>query len=115
VDHLRKQRPETELTPEIMQAQKHMPRDTAQQQQEESLLHRALMSLPEEKREVLILSRLQELKYDEIAKIMNCNVITVRTRVHRALEDLRQAFHAVQAQSGAQPGAAGAASGGGLQ
>ena len=112
VDHFRKQRPETELTPEVEQSQQLLPRDTAQQAQEESLLHRALMRMPEEKREVLILSRMQELKYDEIARILNCNIITVRTRVHRALEELRQVYHQLQAQPAPQRSAPGAPPGG---
>jgi RNA polymerase sigma-70 factor (ECF subfamily) len=95
VDHLRKQKPETPWTPEIEPSAK--PQDTAQQQQEVSMLHRALMQMSEEKRELLILSRLQELKYDEIAKVLGCNVVTVRVRVHRALEELRLIYHLMQA------------------
>jgi RNA polymerase sigma-70 factor (ECF subfamily) len=48
--------------------------------------------LPEEKREVLLLSRFQELKYDEIARMLDCDVGTIKVRVHRALRELRTIF-----------------------
>jgi RNA polymerase sigma-70 factor (ECF subfamily) len=97
VDHLRKQRPETEWTPEMEQKQTASLKDTAQQKQEEQLLHHALLQLPEEKREVLVLSRLQELKYEEIAQLLGCNVNTLKVRIHRALEELRKVYHQLQA------------------
>jgi len=70
-----------------------LPTDSAQQEQEVELLRRALQQLPEEKREILLLCRFQELKYEEIAALLGCELNTVRTRVHRALQDLRKAFH----------------------
>jgi len=48
--------------------------------------------LPEEKREVLVLSRFQELKYEEIARLLDCEVGTVKVRIHRALRELRGVF-----------------------
>ena len=56
------------------------PVDTAQQSQEAVLLHSALMRISEEKREVLVLSRFQDLKYEEIAELLGCEVNTVKTR-----------------------------------
>ena len=91
VDYLRRRRPETGWEPEMSQA--IVPVDTAQQSQENALLHRALMQLPVEKREVLVLSRFQELKYEEIAQLLGCELGTVKTRVHRALQELRDIFH----------------------
>jgi RNA polymerase sigma-70 factor (ECF subfamily) len=49
--------------------------------------------LPEEKRELLLLSRFQGLKYDEMARLLQCEVGTVKVRVHRALQDLKEQFH----------------------
>ena len=69
----------------------------AQQSQHEELLHRALMQLPEEKREILLLSRFQELKYEEIARLLGCETGAVKVRVHRALQELRQIFQALEA------------------
>ena len=57
------------------------------------MLYRALLQMPEEKKEVLILSRFQGLKYEEIAQLLGCEVNTVKTKVHRALQELRELFH----------------------
>ncbi len=94
VDHLRRRRPETSWEPEMSPAV--APTDTAQQSQEAALLYRALMRLEEGKREVLVLSRFQDLKYEEIAQLLGCEVGTVKTRVHRALQELRGIFHQLQ-------------------
>jgi len=99
MDYLRRRRPETSWEPEMSPAV--APTDTAQQSQETLLLHRALMRMPEEKREVLVLSRFQDLKYEEIARLLNCETGTVKTRVHRALQELREIFLELQ---GSRPG-----------
>jgi RNA polymerase sigma factor (sigma-70 family) len=98
VDHFRKQKPEVEWEVEMSPAVE--PTDSAQQKQEAQLLHRALLELSEEKREVLVLSRFQELKYEEIARLMGCEVNTVKVRVHRALQELRQIFQRLTETSG---------------
>ena len=57
-----------------------------------ALLQRALMALPEEKREVLILSRLEGLNHREIAEALGCQPGAAKVRIHRALKELRQQF-----------------------
>jgi RNA polymerase sigma factor (sigma-70 family) len=94
VDHLRRRRPETNWEPEMSPA--FAPPDTAQQSQETALLYRSLMRLEEDKREVLVLSRFQDLKYEEIAQLLGCEIGTIKTRVHRALKELREIFHQIQ-------------------
>jgi RNA polymerase sigma-70 factor, ECF subfamily len=91
VDHFRKFPHQTTLEPEMLPPV--LPRDSAQEHQEVQLLQRALMQLPEEKREILLLCRFQELKYQEIAELLGCEIATVKTRIHRALLELRKAFH----------------------
>jgi RNA polymerase sigma-70 factor (ECF subfamily) len=94
MDLLRKRRPETAWEPEMSPAVASV--DTAQQGQEALLLHSALMQISEDKREVLILSRFQDLKYEEIAQLLGCEVGTVKTRVHRALQELRQILNELE-------------------
>src|ERR1041384_8592958 len=84
------------------------PVDTAQQSQEAMLLHSALMRISEDKREVLILSRFQDLKYEEIAQLLGCEVGTVKTRVHRALQELRQVLHQLERKPASRKGPQGA-------
>lgn len=94
IDHYRKTPRHEEFAPEMV-APVLLP-DTAQQEQESALLQRALMQLSEERREVLILARFQEMKYTEIARLVGCELNTVKTRVHRALQDLREAFRRLE-------------------
>ena len=42
---------------------------------------------------MLLLSRVQNLKYDEVAEILGCDTGAVKVRVHRALKELRDIFH----------------------
>ncbi len=55
-------------------------------------LEQALRNLPPDKREVLVLSRFQNLPYDEIARILDCEIGAVKVRVYRALRQLREVF-----------------------
>lgn len=55
-------------------------------------LRLSLRKLDFEKREALILSRFHGLKYREIADILNINENSVKQRVFRAIEDLRQIY-----------------------
>jgi RNA polymerase sigma-70 factor (ECF subfamily) len=63
-----------------------------QQEQEVATLHRALARLSEDHREVLILSRFQELKYAEIARVLNLTEGAVKVRVHRAMHELKATY-----------------------
>jgi RNA polymerase sigma factor (sigma-70 family) len=100
IDQVRKVRPESPLTTEPMAPTRAS--DFAERQQEAQLLQRALMQLPEDKREILILSRFQELKYDEIARLLGCETGAVKVRVHRALQQLREVYLALENNPAAQ-------------
>ena len=52
-------------------------------------LDQAMARLPEEQRQVVLLVGLEELRYEEIAKILDVPVGTVRSRLSRAREALR--------------------------
>jgi RNA polymerase sigma-70 factor (ECF subfamily) len=56
----------------------------------------ALDTLSLEYREVLILSRYHDLKYEEIATMLGCTVGNVKIRVHRAIKALRKAFLSIE-------------------
>ena len=74
------------------------PDRQAQNKEEAALLKRALSALPREKREVLIMSRFQDLKYDEIASVLKIEVGTVKVRVYRALRDLSERYLAMRGE-----------------
>lgn len=67
-----------------------------EKKQELDALQDALARLSPEYREVLILSRYQELKYDEIARILNTSEGAIKVRVHRALHELKKHFFTLE-------------------
>ena len=103
LDQAKRQKPEADLEDESASSRRLAlsPGDRVQHDQEVELLHHALMRLPEEKREVLVLSRFQNLKYEEIAQIIGVEVGAVKVRVHRALNELREIFR--QLETGQAP------------
>jgi RNA polymerase sigma-70 factor (ECF subfamily) len=63
-----------------------------EKEQELKTLETAMGKLSDENRELLILCRFQELKYNEIAKILNTTEGAIKVRVHRALNQLKSNF-----------------------
>lgn len=55
-------------------------------------LSKAMLRLNERDREILILSRFQELKYAEISEIIGITPGAVKVRVHRAVQELKQIY-----------------------
>ncbi|HEY7335485.1 MAG TPA: sigma-70 family RNA polymerase sigma factor [Bryobacteraceae bacterium] len=72
------------------------PEERASQGQSLGLLRRALERLPEDKREILVLSRFQGMKYDQIAEVLGCETATVKVRVYRAIRALEQIYFALE-------------------
>ena len=60
--------------------------------QDQLLLHTALAKLSTDDREVLTLNKFQELKYHEIAQILNITEGAVKVRVHRAMSQLKEIY-----------------------
>jgi RNA polymerase sigma-70 factor (ECF subfamily) len=57
-----------------------------------ALLKAALARLSEEKREVILLCRFSGLKYEEIARMLGCEVGALKVRMHRAVRALRDVY-----------------------
>ena len=68
------------------------PEESTAQLQDLKLLRVALDRLPADKRELLVLSRFEGMKYEELAKVLDCEVGTVKVRVYRAMRALEQAY-----------------------
>jgi RNA polymerase sigma-70 factor (ECF subfamily) len=97
VDQLRKLAAERPLPErfEELESEPAVAADAALRSESASLLRRALLALPEEKRAVIVLSRFQELRHEEIGRLLGCTAGAVKVRLHRALKDLRQAYDRV--------------------
>jgi len=66
------------------------PREIAKAREFKKILEDELGELTPEHREVVIMSRVLGLKYDEIAQVLNIPSGTVRSRLHYSLERLRE-------------------------
>jgi RNA polymerase sigma-70 factor (ECF subfamily) len=58
--------------------------------EESARLHRALLELPDDKRELLVMSRFLGMSHAEISAALGCDEGTSRARLHRALNGLRE-------------------------
>lgn len=60
--------------------------------EEKLILKKAIDKLSPAKKELIVLSKLKELKYKEVGEIIGCTEGAARTKVHRALSDLKQIY-----------------------
>lgn len=74
--------------------------EVIQQQELHDVVQRALVKLPPEYREAVVLRDLQGRSYDEIAAILEIPPGTVRSRIHRGREALRQLLESYVADRG---------------
>jgi RNA polymerase sigma factor (sigma-70 family) len=88
--HYRKKKLKTDSykSVEDLKSTDQSPADTVEKDHQTELIHKALARLPRKKREVLLLSRFENMKYKDIAKVMGCKLGTIKARVHSALQDL---------------------------
>jgi len=69
------------------------PRENLESDQEnEEKLFVAMQKLSMEKRELLVMSKFQNMRYEEIAAITATSVANVKVKVHRALNNLREIY-----------------------
>ncbi|MDX1502477.1 MAG: RNA polymerase sigma factor [Thermoanaerobaculia bacterium] len=67
--------------------------------EEAGRLREALMKLPPDKREVLLLARFEMMKHRQIADLLGCSVGAVKVRIHRAMKQLRQSYRELQSEA----------------
>jgi RNA polymerase sigma factor (sigma-70 family) len=90
IDFLRRRKETLPLDDQFEETQSAdlLPEEKVERQQEAALISRALKKLSPKKQEIILLSRFQNLKYREIAELMECPVGTVKGMVHRAVQEL---------------------------
>lgn len=91
-DHHRKKRVKATEDLEIWQERigHHENQSNEMQHNEEHrMLSMAMDRLPEDKREVLLLSKFEEKKYSEIGVVLGCTEGAVKVKVFRALQELK--------------------------
>lgn len=100
MDHFRRgaRREDRPLPDQEPPAQGPAPDDQAEKSRSIAMLRRALLMLPVEKREVLLLRRFGFKKFEEIAEILGCPVGTVKVRAHRAIRELRGIYESLMSE-----------------
>jgi RNA polymerase sigma-70 factor (ECF subfamily) len=66
--------------------------EEVQQLEREKLLQRSMNMLTDEQRELLVLTRFQRMKYEEVALIMDTTVANIKVKVHRAILKLKDHY-----------------------
>ncbi|MCC6445693.1 MAG: RNA polymerase sigma factor [Armatimonadetes bacterium] len=74
------------------------PEESAMVGELQQEVHKAILSLPEPHRQVVVLHELQGLTYAEIAKALNCPVGTVKSRLFHAFRKLRESLQGYMAE-----------------
>ncbi len=94
IDHLRRTRETIPLDERLADplSGEAGPAARAERDQEAALLNRALTELSPRKQEILVLCRYQNLKYREIAELLDCPVGTVKGLMHRAVAELSEIY-----------------------
>lgn len=103
IDHLRKVKEELPIEEQWVETEStdSNPEEEVEQEQDIQFIREALARLPLKKREILLLSRFQNLKYKEIAELMDCQIGTVKATVHRAIKDLSKIY--IELSGGVSP------------
>ena len=94
IDFLRKRKEELPLEDQWQETQspEASPTEMLERNRDIAMMRQALSKLPLKKREVLILSRFQNLKYREIADLLGCHIGSVKANVHRAIKELGKIY-----------------------
>jgi len=87
-----------ELTMEVA-SDNETPEEAVERWEFNSLVKTAFKELSQEHRTVLVLREMQGYNYDEIAGIMNCSLGTVKSRINRARQQLKEKI-TLQARAG---------------
>ena len=66
--------------------------DALEQEENEQRLIRALAQLPDDYRELLVLTRFQHLKYEEVSGYLDISVANVKVKIHRAIAQLKENY-----------------------
>ena len=93
-DHYHASRKIYSNTVDVEKMRDHMAASTEgdEQEQREQILHRSLAMLDGEQRELLVLTRFEHMKYEEVAAIMETTVSNIKVKVHRAIAKLREHY-----------------------
>lgn len=96
VDHYRKQK--KMLKDDFKEVERLWEDEETERSKEENVLtlEKAMQYLSDEKRELLVLSRYQGLRYREIAEMKDTTEANIKVKVFRAIRELREIFQKME-------------------
>lgn len=93
IDELRKRKPDTEYSIDDslrqMSSDSDTPEEEAISNEREEILWKAINSLKEKERMIIILRDMEGLSYNEIAETLKCSLGRVKSRIHEARNKLK--------------------------
>lgn len=100
IDYLRKhtRNDKGEFSPDLKDDGPYGP-DLLEKKESRAILNYSLGKLKPQEREILIMAKICELKYSEIAAINKCSESAVKTRICRALKRLKDIYMEVEKAS----------------
>lgn len=93
-DHFRKMKVHkdqfnpVEVMPEVVEE------NLEENREREKQLYKAMKELPDDKRELLVLSKFEGLKYEQIAAMRKTSVSNIKVQVHRTVKELKELYFA---------------------
>jgi len=93
IDYYKQHKKTSELYSQVEEYDVNMATEPDTFNEEEyERLDRALAKLSPDQKEIIVLSRFQGLKYEEISTIQSLSVPAIKVQVHRAIKQLRQFY-----------------------
>ncbi len=83
-------KPDFALSEQFPDEREANPEQTTLQREREAILHKALSALSRPYREAVVLRDIEGLSYEEVARTLEINIGTVKSRLARAREEMRR-------------------------
>ena len=74
---------------DIMRDTRYLPDLLVEKKEQRQIIRKALAQLPENQRVALTLVTYQDLRYEDVAKVLGCSVGAVKALIHRARQKMR--------------------------
>jgi RNA polymerase sigma-70 factor (ECF subfamily) len=74
----------------VMQDISRLPDELYEKKEQQLIIQQTINRLPENQRLALLLVTYQNLRYDEIAEVLDCSVSAVKSLIHRARQNMKK-------------------------
>ena len=90
IELAKKHRKETSIDNELEQFSNEKPHQRLEAVELQQMVMKALSKLPDKQADVFVLAKIEGLKAEQIAQILQCSPNTVRVHLHRAIKTLAE-------------------------